>query len=388
MDLQNKYDQFFEQIKNKPLTATAIMNAIKANGYAPELKPFYLSIARANDADIKAELDAVTQAQETARQEKAIQEATASLAEKSGALVKETDPKKRKELIEDIQRVCETLEKTEITEPKIITSKALMQKEFPPRQWIVENLIGPGLSIFSGASKIGKSWLLYALAEAASTGGKLLNHYTVKKTSVLHLSLEDKEQNIKERREILAMKQKSSFDGNDDLFITTEWKSGPDGLEVYLRSHNKIKFVLIDTLGKFMPEIENMNDYTPAVKALSRIKRIADSLDIAILIAHHAKKGNGKGTEVGDWMDQSLGSQGIVASADTIIILQRDIENKTGERKNTGKLYATGRSIKDTFHKVEFSPDFGMWSIIDKKSESRGETEPLQLTHDREGWSE
>ena len=65
-------------------------------------------------------------------------------------------------------------------------------------------------------------------------------------------------------------------------------------------------------------------------------------------------------------MDQSLGSQGIVGSADTIILLQRDIDN-TGERKNTGKLYATGRGIKDIFHNVEYSPVFGMWAVIDQK---------------------
>jgi hypothetical protein len=68
-------------------------------------------------------------------------------------------------------------------------------------------------------------------------------------------------------------------------------------------------------------------------------------------------------------MDQSLGSQGIVGSADTIILLQRDIDSQTGERKNTGKLYATCRSIKDVLHKVEYSPSFGMWGITDKPIE-------------------
>jgi len=388
MDTQNKYDQFFEQIKNTPLplTATAIMNAIKANGYAPELKPFYLSIARANGADIKADLDDVTQAQETARQEKAIQEAAASLAEKFGALAKEIDSEKRKELFEGIQRGYETLKKTETTKENIITSKDLMAKKYPPRQWVVKDLIGQGLTILSGAPKIGKSWLLFALAEAASIGGNFLDKYPVNKTTVLHLSLEDTPRTIKERRETLAGKQ-GGFSGNDNLFIATQWETGLAGLENYLIAHNEIKFVIIDTLGQFMPDTENMNDYTPAVKAMSRLKRMADSLDIAILVVHHTKKGSSKEDNQGDWMDQSLGSQGIVASVDTIIILQRDIETKdvrytkadskpgykkvsTGNRLNTGKLYATGRSIKDTFHKVEFYPSFGMWGIINEGKEA------------------
>ena len=388
MDTQNKFGQFFEQIKNipLPLTAPAIMNAIKANGYAPELKPFYLYIAKLNGVDIKAELDDLTMAQETARQEKVMRETAARLTEKSGTLAIETDPKKQKALIEDIQRVCEHLKKTETTYTRIITSKSLMQKTFPPRKWVVVNLIGYGLTILSGASKIGKSWLMDALAEAASVGGKFLDYYDVNITSVLHLSLEDKEDGIQERRVIMARKQ-GGFSGNDNLTIATEWENGLEGLESYIRAHNEIKFVIIDTLGQFMPDTENMNDYTPAVKAMSRIKRMADSLDIAVLVVHHTKKGSGKEENQGDWMDQSLGSQGIVASADTIIILQRDIEKKTeyytdkdgnkksktvftGKRLNTGKLHATGRSIKDIFHEVEFSPSFGMWGIINEGKET------------------
>jgi replicative DNA helicase len=112
MDTQNKYDQFFEQIKNMPLplTATVIMNAIKANGYAPELKLFYLSFAKDKCIDIKAELDDLTMVQETAQQEKAMRETATSLAEKSGAVAVETDPEKRKELIEVMRRLTASLE--------------------------------------------------------------------------------------------------------------------------------------------------------------------------------------------------------------------------------------------------------------------------------------
>jgi hypothetical protein len=85
------------------------MNAIKANGYAPELEPFYLAIAKANGVDIKVDLANLTQAQETARQEQAIQETMASLAEKSGAFMAETDPEKRKDHIENVRRLAASL---------------------------------------------------------------------------------------------------------------------------------------------------------------------------------------------------------------------------------------------------------------------------------------
>ena len=231
-----------------------------------------------------------------------------------------TEQGKRAELIENIQRDYETLKKTAKTGQKIITAKELMSKTYPPKKWIVENLIGPGLTILSGAPKIGKSWLVFALAEAAAVGGLFLGHYGVNQTSVLHLSLEDTERSIKERRDILAVQQKG-FAGTDNLHIATEWEAGIPELENYLITHNSIKLVIIDTLGRFMPDIDDMSDYASTVKPLAAIKKLADKLDIAILVVHHAKKGSGKEKGNGDWMDQSLGSQGIVGSADTIVLL-------------------------------------------------------------------
>jgi len=39
--------------------------------------------------------------------------------------------------------------------------------------------------------------------------------------------------------------------------------------------------------------------------------------------------------------------------------------------KNINSTGSTGRSIKDTFHKVEFFPDYGMWGITDKAPEEK-----------------
>ena len=366
--------QFFENV---------IYKAAQMTGDTSGILPVIQKFMRENGIEEgTASIEELNRKHQNKELENEKEKAAAELAA-LGAAYATADQSKRHELIEGIQKEFETLKKTVTAEQKTITSKELMKKTFPPRKWVVINLIGYGLIILSGASKIGKSWLMEALTEAASTGGKFLGFYTVNKTPVLYLSLEDKEQDIKERRDILAKKQEGGFPGDDNLIIATEWKNGLEGLEAYLRAHNEIKFVIIDTLGQFMPDTVNMNDYTPAVKAMSKIKKLADSLDVAILVVHHTKKGSGKEENQGDWTDQSLGSQGIVASADTIIILQRDIEKTTiyytgkdgkkysravptGNRLNTGKLYATGRGIKDTFHKVEFSPDFGMWGIINE----------------------
>jgi RecA-family ATPase len=50
------------------------------------------------------------------------------------------------------------------------------------------------------------------------------------------------------------------------------------------------------------------------------IKRIADDEDISIVIAHHTKKGSRKE----DFIDKANGTTGVVAGADTILIIERE----------------------------------------------------------------
>jgi hypothetical protein len=394
MDTAEYLKRYFEQLRgNKQITSQDIKDAIAFSGEPPtSVLEVILAHAKAQGVNPEKELADLYVARASAQAEKVEQKHRADIKTSI-----ETNIKTLQSLTETIEsapinKISELLSSISadiagvtITDmPKIITSKELMVKVFPPRQWTIENLIEPGLTILSGAPKIGKSWLLFALAEAASTGGNFLDKYKVNKTPILHLSLEDTERSIQERRVMLRTKQ-GGFTGNDNLVIATEWENGPEGLAAYLQEHREIKLVIIDTLGAFMPDIEDMNDYAATVKAIRKIKKIADTLNIAILIVHHAKKGSSESK--GDWMDQSLGSTGIVGSADTIILLQRDIENKTnhwtdkngkehyktvstGNRLNTGKFHATGRSIKDIFHEVEFFPGFGMWAVTNDKESS------------------
>ena len=73
----------------------------------------------------------------------------------------------------------------------MFSSKNLMETEFPPLEYVVPNLIPEGLTILVAAPKIGKSWMVLGIAEAASTGGKVFGALGVTKRPVLYLALED-----------------------------------------------------------------------------------------------------------------------------------------------------------------------------------------------------
>ena len=70
--------------------------------------------------------------------------------------------------------------------------------EIKPIDWIVENIISPGLCIIAGKSKIGKSWLVLWLSYAVEFGKDFLGRKCAK-GDVLHYSLEDGKRRIKTR---------------------------------------------------------------------------------------------------------------------------------------------------------------------------------------------
>jgi len=243
-------------------------------------------------------------------------------------------------------------------ESEIKTAAELLKADFPEIRWIVPGIIGEGLTLIVGAPKIGKSWFVLNLAIAAAGGGKFLGTLAAEKTGTLYLALEDT------KRRIHSRLKKLSAPKTNELKITTQWRDGYTGLEYYLKSNKEIGLVIIDTLARFA-NIEEMNDYSETTNAMARLKRIADDLNIAIILIHHAKK-TGQKQSGADWMESALGSTGLTGATDSTIFITRDRTQK--ETKNTAKLYATGRDASDIMHDLKLDLDCGGWTICNSSS--------------------
>ena len=250
-------------------------------------------------------------------------------------------------------------------EAGIKSAAELLKTDFPPIRWIVPGLIGEGLTLINGAPKIGKSWLVLNLAIAAASGGAFLGELPATQTGTLYLALEDTERRLKNRL------QKLKAPDTDHLKITTAWRDGYMGLENYLKAHEEIGLVIIDTLARFA-NIEDMNDYTITTNAMARLKRIADDLNIAIILIHHAKK-TGARSSGADWMESALGSTGLTGATDSTIFIDRKRGKETTD--NTATLYATGRDAADIKHKLKLDLDLGGWTITDKPQNDPGQTD-------------
>jgi hypothetical protein len=255
-------------------------------------------------------------------------------------------------------------------ETGIKTAAELLKIQFPPINWIVEGLIGEGLTMIVGAPKIGKSWFVLGLALAAAQEGSFLGHLPATAKGVLYLALEDTDRRLQSRLQKMGAMETNNFQ------IATQWKDGLIGLKNYLSSHKNIDLVIIDTLARFA-NIEDMNAYAETTNALAGIKRIADDLKIAIVVIHHAGKGkNIKPAKGYDWMESALGSTGLTGTTDSTIYIFRERENGEGQtgNKRAGELRVTGRDSADQKYKLVFDGTIGSWTIDNQASGNQGKS--------------
>jgi hypothetical protein len=258
-------------------------------------------------------------------------------------------------------------EKGEFVDPLLVYDfNWILENEPPPRSWIVPELIAnKGLTVLLGGSKIGKSWLSLQLAYAVASGGYALGKIPVEQRNVLYIDLEESWELVHDRAASLQLQK---LGGEGRLSICTSYPSNNvKALQSYLHQHNETKFVIIDTLQKFL-RIENLNDYSEVVGKLSPVKELADNYEVSILMLHHTRKGNG----ADNWTDDGLGSQGIVGTADNIIKLGR----KRGEGR--GELNITGRSCLEKNLIATFDKNCGSWTLDgDKQEVLEGDTQQL-----------
>ena len=235
--------------------------------------------------------------------------------------------------------------------PKGMSVRDLLEKDFPPPAWIVENLLTTGVTVFAGAPKLGKSWMALGLGSAVGSGGAFLGRYRVERRRSLYLALEDVPRRLKGRLEKIGASPDSL------LTIFTEWRSGGEGLadlDAWLYENPGTQLVLIDTLARFRgkPEQgESLYDYDYRITAA--IKTLADKHDCAIALIHHVRKMASE-----DVMETVSGSNGLNGAADATWILTR----ARGEADAT--LFVTGRDIEEQSLALRFDPEIGTWTAL------------------------
>ena len=241
----------------------------------------------------------------------------------------------------------DVMQHTAHNKPEGILFKDLMTKQFPDDDFLIEGLLSPGLTVVTGASKIGKSWLALQLVTALDQGGSFLGQLKARKCNVLYLALEDTPKRVQRR-----LKKQDCIEFNNSRLETKRMTD----LELRcLLKDRQYGAVIIDTLQKYKG-ISDLNDYSQTVNGLSTLKDIADGLGIALIVIHHNRK-NADGDQ--DHLHSALGSTGINATADCTLTLKR----KRGDAKAT--MLVSGRDIEDASYTLAWDKDCCSWTITE-----------------------
>ena len=199
-----------------------------------------------------------------------------------------------------------------------IKAETLAKEEIKPIDWVVENIISPGLCIIAGKSKIGKSWLVLWLSYAVEYGKNFLGRKCAK-GDVLHYSLEDGKRRIKTRWQKMGIEPTETYyqfrDRKPKIPILTMGLE--EEIEDWIKHINNPKMVVIDVYVKVKKTIaKNLNSYENDNYNLQNLQTLSTKYNIAIVLVHHTKKGSET-----DVFDEINGSAGIQSNMDSMCVI-------------------------------------------------------------------
>jgi len=241
----------------------------------------------------------------------------------------------------------------------IITAEELQNKGFKNTEFIVPHILPVGLTIFMGAPKKGKSWLLLLMADAITSEHEIFS-FKPQKVPVLYFTLEDSVKRIKYRMsklkgELVPGAVKNPW--SKDLKFCEKPANGNSDIVKGIRETGA-RVVIIDTMAAYYTDIKDGNDYHETTRLTRQLKEIAENYQVSIICVTHTKKNE---TENADWTAGIMGSQGWVGAADSLMRLNR--------KENKGTLLVTGRDIQDKNLHLIF--DDGYWRVDYEEEEKR-----------------
>ena len=259
--------------------------------------------------------------------------------------------------IEEMQR--EMFRQMQPSYLKTVSMTDLYETDFEAQSALIDNLLYRGTYLFVGFPKVGKSFMMAKLAYHISTGTPLWN-YKVKQATVLYFALEDDYPRL--QRRLFKM---FGADGTENLYFATQCKTLDGGLDEqirgFIREHPYTGLIIIDTL-KRVREVGGADySYASDYDVVAKLKALADSCKVAMLIVHHTRK-----QQAGDKFDTISGTNGLLGAADGAFVLSK--EKRTS---NNATLDITGRDQPDQRIQLVKDPET-LYGILKKRKQSFG----------------
>lgn len=164
----------------------------------------------------------------------------------------------------------------------------MLKQPPPPVEWIADQFLAPGaVTLFFGAPGIGKSLFSMALAGAITEGNTTCAGFPCRKSTVLVLDHENGHQEAWRRVNLLRLSQGIDYYEPPWTFDLLE-EDCRDQLENLVVNHRP-GVLILDSFRSLWSGNENHPEEVAPV--LDPMRRMAHSLNLAILLLHHPGKG-------------------------------------------------------------------------------------------------
>jgi len=217
----------------------------------------------------------------------------------------------------------------------------IITADYPAIPWLVEKLLRPGeTTLLIGRQKEGKSTLALQLAIDVATADPFLERFRTEPGRILYVDFENRPAQLKARGLDLARGRDvrnvliKSFD------FLTQRDVGLFGKEAATLRAIIVEYepalLILDPLRFAAPRGGQSKDESWAVSIIDAVSSLRESSpDMAVLLIHHTRKRQGQDQPVSlrdeprMWIENSYGSQALLAHVDNIWGLEADSDGFT-----------------------------------------------------------
>ena len=223
--------------------------------------------------------------------------------------------------------------------PSVMTAAELMSLEIQEVKWVIPKLLPAGLALLAGPPKVGKSYLQLKLGKDIINGGGKVFYYAG----------EDSHYLLRTRLNQLGMGECKNFFfhcGREGLFAKpNEFHDKIAGM----LNAAQLDAIFLDNMELVLPpKARGGDDYAYYYQQLPQWASLASQHNCAIVMTHHTRK-----ETTDNPFDAILGSQAIMGTSDTVMVM------KKAKRDLEYDLHVTGKYVPDeTFNLVRNGVEF------------------------------
>lgn len=256
-------------------------------------------------------------------------------------------------------------EKYKISRPKnpweVTNLSEIMETEYPPLGFAIENFLPHGLFILGGEPKIGKSMYIQQLAYAVATGTELMGRYMGNRGGVIYLALEDNCRRLQDRFNRYESTPLDAYENIHVIFRAEGVDQNFVGQICYLlEKYPNTQLILVDTLQYVRGKVSEKYSYEAEYKMMLEFRKITQSFPVSLVLVTHTREMDAKNAQ-----RQIYGGAGIIGASDGNWTLVETEQTATEKR---ACLSMTNRDINSNDLELIFDKQTLLWRCANQQT--------------------